>query len=100
MLMVTEVEAVFPARSITVPVITWFIPSVVTVTGSEQVATPLMESEQAKVTVGSALWKLAAFGAGETDAEIIGSVLSTLSVTEVEAVFPARDRPSEVTGLI
>jgi hypothetical protein len=39
-LIVTEVDAVFPALSIAVPLITWFAASVLTVTGPGQDATP------------------------------------------------------------
>src|SRR6516162_9357486 len=49
--MVTDRVAVFPARSVAVPEISWLAPSVLTVTGDGQTAIPLVLSEHAKVTV-------------------------------------------------
>jgi len=42
-----------------------------------------------KVTVTFELFHPAAVGAGDAEALIVGGVLSRLTVTDVEAVFPA-----------
>ena len=52
-----EVAVVFPAPSTAVPVIVWFAPSVLTVTGAGQLAIPLVRSEQVKLTTTSALYQ-------------------------------------------
>ena len=88
-LTVTDVEALFPATSVAEPEIAWFAPSVATATGEGQVATPERESPQVKLTVTLELFQPAALGAGETAAAIVGGVLSILSVTLVEVLFPA-----------
>jgi hypothetical protein len=76
-LMVTEAVAVFPALSVAVPTTTWLAPSVATVAGPEQDATPLVLSEQAKVTVTLELFHPAALAAGAATAMIVGGTLST-----------------------
>jgi hypothetical protein len=88
-LMLTDVLATLPALSMAVPETDWLTPSVVTVCGGGQVATPEDESVQLNVTVGLLLFQPAAFGTGDTTAVIAGDVWSTLTVTEVLAVFPA-----------
>jgi hypothetical protein len=89
MLSATDADAVFPATSVAVPGICWLEPSVDTVTGDGQLATPDSASLHAKVTVTLELFQSAAFGAGDADALMFGGVLSRLIVTDAEAVFPA-----------
>src|SRR5436309_12800782 len=69
--------AELPALSIAVPLTTRAAPSVATVTGREQEATPLVLSEQVNVTVTLALFQPAAFAGGAALAMIVGGVLST-----------------------
>ena len=88
-LMLTDVFATLPALSMAVPETDWLTPSLVTVCGGEQVATPEAESAQVNVTVGFVLFQPAPFGAGETAAVIVGGDWSKLTVTEVLAVSPA-----------
>jgi hypothetical protein len=65
-------------------------PAVVTVIGEGQMATPDKLSLQVNVTVAEiALTIPLASGAGETEAEMIGGVLSRLIETLVLAVCPA-----------
>ena len=81
---VTVVDALFPARSIAVPTIDCPAPSVETVTGSVQVSIPEANapgSSQTNVTVGALLCQPAVFGAGATDAEIVGAVVSATATT-------------------
>jgi hypothetical protein len=85
----TLAVAVFPARSVAVPVTSWLAPSVVTVTGADTEATPDKASVAAKLTVVSARLQPAALGAGVTVGVTSGGVLSRLSVTEALALFPA-----------
>ena len=81
--------AEFPATSKAVPLM-FCGPLVVTVTGEGQVSTPDKASEHVNVTVALAPLTIPlAFGAGETDALIVGGVKSILSVIEVVAVLPA-----------
>lgn len=82
--------AAFPALSVAVPVVTWFDPSVVMVTGLVQLLTPDSESVQVKSNVTSVLFQPLVFGAGEVDPVIAGGVLSRFIVTDVVAAFPAR----------
>jgi len=81
--------AEFPATSKAVPLM-FCGPFVVTVTCEGQVSTPDKASEHVNVTValGPDTTPLA-FGAGSTDALIVGGVKSMLRVTEVVAVSPA-----------
>src|SRR5258708_3904555 len=74
---VTDVVAVFPAKSVAVPETTWFAPSMVTATGGGQNATPLVLSEHVKLTVTLELFHPAGFGSGLRLAEMIGGSLST-----------------------
>lgn len=90
MLSFTAVDAWLPALSVAVPVITWFAPCVVTWTGAGHVAIPERESEQVKLTATGVLFHPAAFAWGEATAAIVGGVLSIFTVTDVDAVFPAR----------
>ena len=71
-LTVTDVVALFPALSVTVPDTTWFAPSFVTKIGDGQNATPLVLSEHVKLTVTLELFQPAAFGAGLMVAEMDG----------------------------
>src|SRR5262245_14254299 len=56
-LMVTEAEAVLPARSTAVPRMIWLAPSVLTVAGAEQDARPEVLSEQVNVTTTLVLFQ-------------------------------------------
>ncbi len=80
-LTVTLAVAELPAWSVAVPETVWPSPSVVTVTGSGQVAMPLPVSLQRKVTVTSVLFQPAALGAGEAVAWMAGGWLSPLPGT-------------------
>src|SRR5260370_30915900 len=81
--------AVFPARSVAVPVTTWFAPAAVTSTGVGHMATLLSESEHVKFTVTLLLFQPLASGGGLTVPEIIGGVLSRFTMIDVVARFPA-----------
>lgn len=89
-LTVSVADAVLPARSAAVPLTSWFAPSVVTVIGAGQLATPEVLSTQVKLTVTSLWFQPARLGWGVIVGDNVGGVLSMLSVTEVLAVFPAR----------
>ena len=99
-LMVTVFVAVFPATSVAVPVICCPAPSVVTVTGGLQLATPEPLSVQLKVTVTLLEFHPLAFGAGLMDAVITGGVTSIFTVSVVDPVFPARSEQLAVTGVM
>src|SRR3990172_9483319 len=77
-LITTLVVAELPALSTAVPVTVWFAPSVDTVDGAGQYAIPLA-SEHVKVTITSELFHPAAFGVGETEAVIVGGIVSCSS---------------------
>jgi len=64
------------------PLIIWPVPSLLTVTGSGQRATPLPTSVQVNITVTLLLLHPAAFGGGFTPTSTSGGVLSMFSVTE------------------
>jgi hypothetical protein len=94
---VTLVELEFSALSVAVPLMTWFAPIVVSVTGAGHVAIPESASEQVKVTV--ALPKLMLpTGAGVTTAVIVGGVLSRLTFTVVVPVLPEVSVTVPLTG--
>src|SRR3989442_21364 len=76
MLSVTDTLAWFPATSTAVPLTTCPAPSVLTVTGSGQRATPLMASVHVKLTLTSVLFQPVALAVGLTDAMIIGGGFS------------------------
>ena len=82
--------ALLPAWSVAVPVMIWFCPSVVTVTGDEIDATPESGSVAVKLTTGLVLFQPAELGAGMIVEETMGTVLSILRVTVAVALFPAR----------
>jgi len=86
---VTDAVAEFPALSIAVPTTISSAVSDTMVTGEVQEAFPLVLSEQVKLTVGSELFHPAAFGVGVTAPAMLGGVLSSFTVTDVVAVFPA-----------
>ena len=89
MSMVTVALAALPALSVAVPVTTWPAPSVVTTRGAGHEAIPDRSSAQTNVTVALPFSHPAAVGSGATVAEIVGAVLSMLSVTLAAAVLPA-----------
>jgi hypothetical protein len=99
-LMVTVFVAVFPATSVAVPVICCPAPSVVTLTGGLQLATPDPLSLQVKVTVTLLEFQLLALGGGLRVAVIIGGVTSIFTVSVVDPVFPARSEQLAVTGVM
>ena len=95
--------------STTVPVTVWALPSVVTVCGPVQLATPDSASEQVNVTVTFALFQPSALAAGLWVWPIVGEVLSMPKLTVCAAsVLPARSvlqnfrvwLPSAVTGTL
>ena len=65
MFSVTPVVAVFPALSLAFPEIVCFAPSVATVWGEGQPATPDVASEHVKVTVTLELFQPFAFAGGD-----------------------------------
>ena len=77
----TAAVAVFPATSVALPSTTWSAPSVAIVTGAETVVTPERSSVAPNVTVVSARFQPARFGAGSRDGVTVGGVLSRLTVT-------------------
>src|SRR3954447_25841286 len=82
--------AVLPALSWTVPVTAWAWPSVVTVCGPVQLATPDSASEQVNVTVTSSLFQPSPFAAGLWAWPMVGDVLSMPKLTVCAAsVLPA-----------
>src|SRR5436309_5637665 len=89
-LIVVLVEAMFPALSTAVPAAIWFAPSPFSRAGAVHVAMPERRSRQLKVTVTAELFHPKALARGVGLAEIVGTVLSRLMVTNAEAVFPAR----------
>src|SRR6266849_2372124 len=89
MLTVTDVGALFPARSVAFPVTTWLAPSTVTLTGSGQEATPELSSAHIKVTTTLPLFQPTAFGAGVMPPLIVGGVRSMFVVTVAVVLLPA-----------
>jgi hypothetical protein len=65
------------------------VPSVDTVTGDGQLATPESESPHAKVTATLELFHPLAFGTGDGVAVIVGGVLSMFTLTLVLDMLPA-----------
>jgi hypothetical protein len=88
-LMNTPVEPLLPARSVAVPLMSWFAASVLTLIGTGQLATPEVLSAQVKLTVTSFLFQPAALGWGLIVDDKVGGVLSMWIVTDTPAVFPA-----------
>src|SRR5258708_24548016 len=88
MLTVRLVLAVCAEASVTVPFTIWFAPSAVRVCDAGQFSggTPPAHRNE---TVTLVLFQPAAFAAGAALAEMVSGVSCTLSVTLVEAVFPA-----------
>src|SRR4051794_26343343 len=73
MLSVIDEVTTCPALSTTVPVMTWFGPSVTTVTDGEQAETPA-PAAHVKLTVTSLWLQLPASGGGHAVAVTVGSV--------------------------
>ena len=83
-------DAVFPARSVAVPVTVWFAPSVETVWSVGQIATPEPASSHAKRTVTGLLTQPFAFGGGLSAKLMLGAVRSIPNdVLVTDAVLPA-----------
>src|ERR1700739_1997418 len=89
MLKVVCAVAEFPAASRTVPVMTWFAPSVLIVCACGQLKIGAVPTVQVNVTVTLELFQPFEFGAGEAAAVIIGAVLPMFRVIATVAVFPA-----------
>jgi hypothetical protein len=82
--------AELPATSVTVPLTDWFAPSLsVTSTGQAFGVRPLRESEHVKCTVTGPLYHPFEFGLVLAAAVMLGGVLSTLIVTDLDALSPA-----------
>src|SRR5688500_11917185 len=81
---------VLPALSVgsTVAVADWLAPSVLSVTGSAQLATPARLSSQLKFTVTLLLYQPLAFGDVAAAPLIVGTVASRLIVTETSLADP------------
>src|SRR5262249_35708448 len=75
-----------PATSVAVPLAVRVPPSLVSVTGLLTLATPESPSVALKVTVTSELFQPLAFGFGLTTEFRSGSVLSTLTTTDFDAL--------------
>src|SRR5579872_5147561 len=97
MLIVTVAAAGLPALSVAVPVTTWPAPCALRFTGDGQDATPLMASAHVKVTVTAEVFHPVASGGGFMVAVMVGAVWSRLTVTEVEAMLPARSMTMPLT---
>ena len=81
----------FPARSVTSPVIDNPKPSPDGAAGGEQYATPESESAHVKLTVAVLFTQPFAFGEGLRTPVIVGGVTSMFRLASVVlAVFPAR----------
>src|SRR6266571_9138927 len=93
---VSLVEAVLPARSTAVPVITWPAPSAETTTGPVQLAMPEVASEQVKVTVTLVLFQPLALAGGSARAVIIGG---SLSVPMISATMAPPGLPRTCTAI-
>src|SRR2546423_1760994 len=76
-LMAIWAVTVFPALSVAVPATMWFAPSVLTVTGEGQLATPLVLSKHVKLTTTFALYHPVALAGRSAEALIVGGTLST-----------------------
>ena len=74
------VVAVFPATSVTVPLITWFAACVLTVSGCGQLPIGALAAVQVKLTVTLELFQPFAFAAGEAEAVIVGGVVAIFNV--------------------
>jgi hypothetical protein len=75
MLIVTLAVEVLPALSLTLRLTVWFVPSVDSVTLAGHVPlSPLMASEQVKLTVTEPLFQPLLFGAGLMAGVIVGDV--------------------------
>lgn len=85
---VTEVVAVAPTLSLTVPEMIWLAPSVETTRGAGQVsgATP---PEHVNVTVTFPLFNPAALGNGDAEAEMTGATGLKFTMMEADVAFPA-----------
>src|SRR5437763_227480 len=95
----TVAEAALPAASVAVPVTDWLAPSP-TVGGVVQLATPDRPawSAQVKPTVTLALYQPLALAGRSGAAEMVGGVLSMLTVAGSVAVLPALSVAVPVTG--
>jgi hypothetical protein len=72
----TVALALLPALSVAVPVTDWFAPSIDSVVGALQLATPESASVHVKLTVTSVLFQPAALPAGSASPMIVGGTIS------------------------
>src|SRR5437764_244763 len=94
----TVAEAVLPALSLAVPVTDCAAPSLLSVVGPAQLATPDSASLHMNESVTSVLFQPAALGAGDAAPVIVGGVLSMLMpLTVAEAALPALSLAVPVT---
>jgi len=105
--MVIVALALLPLRSVALPLISWFAPSLLMSCGGVQVAIPESTSLQSNETVTSFSCQPLIAGGKLSAGVIDGGVLSRLTVREVTALLPARSMtlpetvcsaPSPVTG--
>ncbi len=91
-------DAVLPAMSVTEPVTDCAAPSLLSVVGALQNATPDRESAQLKLTVTFPLFQLLALGLGLLEPVIVGRVRSMfIGPMVVEATFPALSAQAPLT---
>src|ERR1700692_989716 len=88
-LSVTLAVLVFAAASVSVPLMTWFAPSVLTTCGLGQLVMGAVEAVQVKLTVTLVLFQPFALGPGQATATIDGKVSSTFNVNVAVAALPA-----------
>jgi hypothetical protein len=96
----TVAEAELPARSWHVPLTDWFASSVERVVGAGGLpgARPESASAHWKLTVTFVLFQPFAFATGVADPEMVGGVLSSLTVSVFAvSTFPALSVPKNVT---
>ena len=94
----TEPDAVAPAKSVTVPETSKFVPLRVTCCGAGHCAIGATGPLQTKLTVGGVLFHPLLFGAGEAEATIVGRVVEIFTVTCAVSVLPAASVTVADTG--
>src|SRR5262249_44563931 len=85
----TAPDPELPALSLQTPEADWFAPSLLSVTGAEQLPMPDNASVPLKLAVTEVLFHPLAFAFGERPAVTAGFVLSTFTVTLEELVTPS-----------
>jgi hypothetical protein len=94
---VTVAVAVSPAASVTVPVIVWLAPAVLTIWDAGQLAIGADPGVQVKLTVTEVSFQPLAFGAGVAVARIVGATRSMFTVVVNVALLPATSVTVPVT---